>query len=293
MKPFLLSIAFVIISSLLCSSSPAQTSSDPLPRETGRVRELPIQLGLGYLVVVEGSIGKLQQLTFLIDTGAFPSVVDQRIASALDLTEKEGRVALVNATVATKLATLPFVQLGPVRVEDVPVLVQDLSSIEKTLARRVDAVIGLDVLGKNSFSINYRSKRMHFGPVERSRSAMPFQSDGSFVVVEARLHDQSVRLMVDTGASALMLFRSRLKGSISGYEGRIATATNLGGRFQRQSVWIPEACLGKENLGPVRAFVVADQKDDGRDFDGVLSVRGLGLEEITFDFENREMSWRK
>jgi len=38
---------------------------------------------------------------------------------------------------------------------------------------------------------------------------------------------------------------------------------------------------------------VADQGHDGPDFDGLLSVRGLHLEEIGFDFENHEISWRK
>jgi hypothetical protein len=56
---------------------------------------------------------------------------------------------------------------------------------------------------------------------------------------------------------------------------------------------IPDTRLGKEELGPQTGFVVADQRDDGRDFDGVLSVRGLHLEEIGFDFENHEISWKK
>ena len=56
---------------------------------------------------------------------------------------------------------------------------------------------------------------------------------------------------------------------------------------------ITDASLGKQELGPLTGFVVADQGHDGRDFDGLLSVRGLHLEEIGFDFENHEISWRK
>ena len=163
---------------------------------------------------------------------------------------------------------------------------QDLSSIEKTLGRRIDAVVGLDVLGKNSFSIDYRTKRLRFGPVERTRSTVSFETNTPFIVVEARLLDRAVRLMVDTGASALMLFQSRLKDANSLLAGRAAKATNVGGNFQRQSVLISETRLGKEELGPLTGFVVADQRDEGRDFDGLLSVRGLHLEEIGFDFEN-------
>jgi hypothetical protein len=297
MKPFLLSIALVAVLSVLCNPSLAQSNLVPEVVETQPVSdhpiELPIQLYRDYLVVVEGLIANLEKLTFIIDTGAYPSIIDQRIVTALDLRETDGRVALVNQNVQTKLATLPFVAVGPVRVESVPVLVQDLSSLEKALGRRIDAVVGLDVLGKNSFSIDYRTKRLRFGRVQRTRSTVSFEIGSPFVVVEARLHDQPVRLLVDTGASALMLFQSRLKNPISLPAARVAKATNVGGDFQRQAVMIPDTRLGKEELGPQTGFVVADQRDDGRDFDGLLSVRGLHLEEIGFDFENREISWRK
>jgi predicted aspartyl protease len=297
MKPSLLSIASVAVLSLLCNPLVAQSNSVAVSEQTTRVSnhaiEIPIQLYRDYLVVVEGSIGNLEKLTFIIDTGAYPSMIDQRIATALGLRETDGKVALVNQNVRTKLTTLPFVGVGPTRVESVPVLVQDLSSIEKRLGRRIDAVVGLDVLGKNSFSIDYRTKRLRFGPVEQTRSTVAFEVSTPFIIVEARLHGRPVRLMVDTGASALMLFQSHLKDANSLLAGRVAKATNVGGDFQRQSVLIPDACLGKEELGPLTGFVVADQKDDGRDFDGVLSVRALHLEEVGFDFENHEISWRK
>jgi hypothetical protein len=131
-----------------------------------------------------------------------PSMVDQRIATALGLSETNGKVGLVNQNVQTKLATLAVVGVGPARAENVPVLVQDLSSLEKTLGKRIDAVVGLDVLDKTSFSINYRTKRLRFGPVERSRSTVSFETGPSFITVETRLYDRTVRLLVDTGASA-------------------------------------------------------------------------------------------
>lgn len=297
MKPFLLSIASLALLSLLCNPLLAQSNSVAGLAETKPVSnhavELPIQLYRDYLVVVEGSIGNLEKLTFIIDTGAYPSMIDQRIAAALGLRERDGEVVLVYQNVQTKLATLQSVAVGPARVESVPVLVHDLSSLEKALGRRIDAVVGLDVLGKSSFSIDYRTKRLRFGPVQRTRSTVSFETGTPFIVVKARLHDQPVRLLVDTGASALMLFQSHLKNPTSQLTGGAAMPTNVGGDFQRQAVLIPDTRLGKEELGPQTAFVVANQRDDGRDFDGLLSVRGVHLEEIGFDFENHEISWKK
>lgn len=297
MKPFWLLIVPAALLSLSSSPSPAQSApalalgkTQPISTQTV---ELPLQLYRDYLVVVEGEIGNLGNLSFLIDTGASPSVIDQKIATALGLKRTAGKMGLASEIVQTELATLPFIKVGPACAEDLPVFVQDLSSIEKALGRRIDAVVGLDVLGKNSFTIDYKTKRLRFGSVARSRSTVSFEIGAPFVIVEARLHDRTVRLLVDTGASALMLFQSHVKDLPFLLPGTPSTAANLGGDFQRRPVAIPGTRLGKEDFGPLTGFVVADRGDDGRNFDGLLSVRGLRLEEIGFDFENHEISWKK
>jgi len=53
--------------------------------------------------MIEGSIGKLEKLNFLVDTGAYPSVVDQTIAHGLNLAEKPSKVNLSSKTVETGL----------------------------------------------------------------------------------------------------------------------------------------------------------------------------------------------
>jgi hypothetical protein len=298
MKPFLFSSASLAALGLLCHPLLAQSDSVATLTEMqpvfNPVIELPIKLCRDYLVVVEGSIGTLEKLTFVIDTGTYPSIVDERIATSLGLSERQGKAVLVGQSVQARLATVPFVGVGPARGELLPVLVQDLSSLQKTLGLRIDAIIGLDVLGKNSFSINYRTKKLRFGPMERSRSTVSFETGQPLITVDAQLRDRRVRLLVDTGAAALLLFQSQLKDPISPLAGKAVRANNAGGGdFQLKPVVIPDMRLGKEELGPQTGFVVAGQRDEGQNFDGLLSMRGLHLEEIGFDFENRRISWKK
>src|SRR4029077_14131755 len=139
----------------LSCSQPAIAPADPVATEAEPLAhvavKLPIRLYWGYLVIVEGSIGKAQKLHFLVDTGTYPSMVDQKIAHNLGLVEQPARVNLSNTTVQMRLVTLPSLLPGPVRVEALPVLTQDLSFLRKALGYKVDAIIGLDILRKSSF----------------------------------------------------------------------------------------------------------------------------------------------
>ena len=242
------------------------------PAEVG-VR-LPIRVYRGYLVVVEGSIGNIQKLNFLVDTGAYPSVVDQKIAHNLGLAEQPGRVNLSNKSVPTRLVVLPSLILGPVRVESLPVLTEDLSFFQKALGRKVDGIVGLDVLRKRSFTINYRAKEMLFGPIESLTFSAPFETDVPVVTIRMEFQTRQLRLVVDSGGPDLMLFQSRMPDSSGFQELGSEKVTDAGGTFQRKRVRISEVYLGKETIGAQIAFVADDRKDDGDNFDGVLGVSG-------------------
>ena len=174
--------------------------------------KVPFHLYWGYLVLVEGSIGNVQKLHFLVDTGANPSVVDQKIAHTLGLAEKPARVTLSTSSVQTRLVVLPSLLMGPVRVESLPVLTQDLSYFQKALAYRVDAIVGMDVLRKSSFGINYRTKEMLFGPTGSLSFSAPFETDTPVVTIRMEFQNRQLRLVVDTGGPDLMLFPKPLDG---------------------------------------------------------------------------------
>ena len=255
--------------------------------------KLPFHLHLGYLVLVEGSIGNVQKLHFLVDTGANPSVVDQKIAHTLGLAEKPARVTLSTSSVQTRLVVLPSLLMGPVRVESLPVLTQDLSYFQKALAYRVDAIVGMDVLRKSSFSINYRTKEMLFGPTGSLSFSAPFETDTPVVTIRMEFQNRQLRLVVDTGGPDLMLFQSRLTDSTGFQAMGTEKVTDASGTFQRRRVRISEVNFGEEKIGSQVVFVADDRKDDGDYFDGVLGVRGPQFWKIAFDFEHRRFCWER
>ncbi len=270
---------------------------DPAPEKTFSLAhvptKIPIHLYWDYLVLVEGSIGNLRKLTFEVDTGAYPSVIDQKIAQKLGLPEQSSRVNLSKTSLNAHLLVLPSLVLGPVRVESLPVVAQDLSGFQKILGHKVDGIIGLDVLMKCSFAIDYRTREMIFGPVDPLTFFAPFDTEVPVVTIRARLQNRQLRLVVDTGGPDLMLFQSRVPEAIALQLLGLETVSDVSGTFQRRKVRIPDVYFGKESIGVQFAFVLDDHKDEGDDFDGVLGVRGPQFHKIALDFEQRRFWWER
>ena len=205
-----------------------------------------------------------------------------------------GKLAVHDQVVDVQQAVLPSVQIGTLRAESLPVLIRDLGFLQKDLGIRIDAVIGLDVLSLSNFSINYTTKRIVFGVTPVSGSSVPFQSAPPWLTVRMEVDGVSIDLLLDTAASGILLFQSRIRDRlpqlISLGERK---SSNMGGDFRLQRVLLATTNFGETDFGQQNAFVVEDQEDESREFDGLLGPSALGLKQIAFDFQRHTLSWKK
>jgi Aspartyl protease len=282
----------------LAASGYSQTRADP--RREHKYEAIPVHCEIpfrtyrDYVVVVQGSLGGKPRRNLIIDTGTDPSVIDSRLAQELHMAGAVGRLAVHDQVVDAQQAVLPSVQIGTLRAESLPVLIRDLGFLQKDLGIRIDAVIGLDVLSLSNFSINYTTKRIVFGVTPVSGSSVPFQSAPPWLTVRMEVDGVSIHLLLDTAASGIILFQSRIRNRlpelISLGE---RMSSSMGGDFRLQRVILARTKFGETDFGQESAFVVEDQEDESREFDGLLGPSALGLKQIAFDFRRRTFSWEK
>jgi predicted aspartyl protease len=247
--------------------------------------EVPIRVYRGYLVIVEGSIGSLEQQNLLVDTGTDRSIVNARIARSLGLSAMTGILTVSNGTVETEAAVLPELRVGPLHSSSLPVLVHDLDSLEHDLGIPVAAVIGMDVLGQSSFRLDYSAKRLVFGPVEARGIALPFEDASELVMVNLVVGSEPVHLLVDTGAAGLVFFESRVGKRLTLEDLAMQRRdSSLLGSFRTEIVHPGELRLGGRRFWVQKAFLAKDKGDDRRTFDGLLGVGAMGFRSIAFDF---------
>jgi predicted aspartyl protease len=276
------------------SQSRAVPSREPTHEAGPGHQEIPFQEYRGYLIVVQGSLGDTQRLNFIIDTGTDRTVIDSRVAQKLRIVGVVGRLAVHDQVVEVQQAVLPSLKIGALRATFLPVLIRDLAFLQKGLGIRIDAVIGLDVLSLSNFSIDYTTKRIVFGAVPVSGFSVPFQSAPPWLTVRMEVNGVSLHLLLDTAASGILLFQSRVRDRppqlISLGERK---SSNMGGDFRLQRVLLATTNFGETDFGQQNAFVVEDQEDENREFDGLLGPSAIGLKQIAFDFQRRTFSWKR
>jgi hypothetical protein len=271
-----------VVVSLLVSGTPLR-SAEPLV-------EVPFELYQRHLIVAKGSIGRLNGLSLLIDTGTIPSMVDRRIARTLHLQAESSMLVAFGQQVPVQSALVDGFRIGSLRSGQVPVGVGDLSYLQGV---RIDAIVGLDVLARTNFSIDYQRRVLTFAPGGREHAAAPLEIVWPFVTVRMTIAGEQVRLLVDTGSSDLVLFKTRMPAALSGAPWRgDKTVQYASGAARLRRLELRVAGLGTHTWDKQPAWVL-DQFPDGYPpaIDGVLGVLALGCRRVRFDFDRNELGW--
>lgn len=283
---------FCLVLLPLCLTNPAWTTNPPQPDLIHSRSQVPFKLYAGYVIVLEGRIGNVGRLKFVLDTGVTHSVIDRKLASKIAGARRFGKVVSFDKSVPAEWVEVSEVQFGPIDVAHFSMMVGDLRYFE-SFATKVDAVIGLDLLRLSSFSIDYDVRKIFFGPVNRA-SGVPMNSDPLCLNVQLAVGDGWLRLVVDTGAQALVLYEGRVLGRIGQFSIVGETdGSSVGGYVHAKRATLARARLGTTDLDKSVFLVKAPPENVLPGIDGYLGTDTLKARRIDFNFETNTLAWKR
>ena len=282
----------LLLAALLTSTGWASDPQGQAEATVGR-GEIPFKLFGDFLIVMDGRIGDHSKLKFALDTGVTHSVIDHKLADRIPAPRRRlGKVLSFDKTINADWVEVPEIEFGPIHVTNFFMMIGDLRYF-RSFATRVDAVIGLDLLRLSSFSIDYDTQRVKFGPVNTD-SGVPMDVDGVCITVQLVLGESKARLMVDTGAQALVLYEDRVAARLPQLKMERETAgISLGGWVLSKRGFISNARLGSTNLDGAVFLVKAPPGGQLPGIDGYLGTAALKARRIDFDFKTKTFSWKK
>ena len=256
---------------------------------------ISFELSAGYLIVVEGRIENLNNLRFVLDTGATRSVVDRKIADRLRVPRRQGQrqVFSFDKIVTLEQAEFQDVQFGPVRLANLSMLVDDLARLSD-FGRDVDVIIGMDLLRMRNFAIDYDSRKVLFSPPDHAGFGPAPESNPLFFTVKILIQEHPVNLVVDSGIEGVLLYENRLLENVPNLkiEGR-TKPTRLGRRLRAKWATLPSLRIGTTN-GDTRVLLMnGPPADILRGIDGYIGTASLGARRIAFNFTTKTLTLRR
>jgi predicted aspartyl protease len=272
----------------LCLASPLPSHKD-IEKQALAKTEIPFELYNDNLIIVKATIGPIKNVNMILDTGTSPTAITKEIADRLKLRGETESLQTLNGTIQTQSLVFPRIQIGPLQARSLRVVVQDLSFMERSLGISLGGIAGLDILSTGSFTLDYRRRKIVFGSI--AANTVRFETQVPFLTVKANIGGQEVRLLVDSGAWGLLVYRNRLRPAQE--QPRFdpnASISTAGGMTHVR--WLRAVVsLGRDNLG-ARNVAIADADSDPRnDFDGLLGFAKMGFHKVSFDFQNGLFGW--
>lgn len=267
---------------------PGSTTIKAAPEVT-----VPFDLYNGYLIVARGSAGSLKNLNFLVDTGTSLPILDARIARKLRLQkEASASIIILGGRAQGGEAVLPSLEFGTVQQSNLRVVTTDLSFFSKVLPVRIDAIVGLDVMGEKAFVIDYAARVIRFGPLPALPFSIPLRLDRGVATFDAEIDHAPVHLAFDTGAGSVVLFDKAMPLNSERKVDAVQTRSEIGG-FARKPVRLRSVKLGEEEFRQKSAILVDNPKPSQLDFDGLMSPAALGISRVSIDLKGGVLAFSR
>jgi predicted aspartyl protease len=249
---------------------------------------MPFNLVSNFEIVVQGQLGELTGLKFILDTGSSYSAIDRRVADRMGLHRRPGTVFNFDHNLAIQWADVPEIRIGPLRIANIGMMVAKLADIS-ALAENADGIIGMDVLGRaQKICIDYERRILSF-ELDMGRAGEP--SDTRALVISVFVQGASLRLLIDTGFEYVLLYKDRLRRALPDLHTEGQPREAFLGHMRAVQVNLPGVQIsGQQGITPV--LLVEGPGIDLHGVDGFLGPAALHAKRLELDFAARTLRWQ-
>lgn len=256
---------------------------------------LPFHLTPQGAIIVPVIVNGTTRTDFLLDTGSNGSVISEELASSIGA-NIVARTTMVSAAGRKDalVAGIEHIAIGDVMATGLLMTIESSDALQLpdvvASGRKVQGVIGQDVLAQRCYTIDYRKREIVWHDVSSTIPAggtvLDLEpQDDRFVVVLPQ--DRSVlRLVPDSGAETLVLFRgggaAREVAMASGSIG----VTSLSGTQSAERAVVRALRVGPRILKNVPAAIVTRRSDTPAS-DGLLPLHVFAR--VTFNGPERQL----
>jgi hypothetical protein len=282
-------LAVLATSFLQTHSAQSQTTPNPGPTST-LDSTLPFQLRNGFLISLEGRIGPLSRLHFILDTGAARTVIDSKVAAQLHLPLYKAKVLNFDHSVKAGSATIPDLQLGSLTIFNPPVIVGDLAQFTE-FSSGIDGIIGCDVLrSTKSLLIDYRFNILTL----RYATNAPISAEKSpqALTVSLPVQGQRVRLVFDTGLQDMLLYSDRLRSHPPQLRFSDKISNAYEGRLSGERAILPGIQLGRDELQASVFLLKKAPRAFPENIYGCVGPNLLHAQVLELNFASNSLRWQ-
>ena len=265
---------------LLNAAAGGRNINDTPGTDTGSMPRTGISITVrkGFLVLAVGQIGGMRgKQNFVVDTGTSPSILNARIARRMRLGVTSGTLVTVGRTLQVEQTVVPQLALGPLEVKSLRMNVMDLSQWEKDLGAEIAGLIGMDVLGRTNFRLDYEKRELEFGGEAEEGIAVAYDRASGLALADATVQGRRVRLIVDTGSDLVVVYGE----DWGGQKREARDGVSIAGSEAAREIEKADMVLGGKIFSGSPTYCVPAGKAVG--YDGFVGVRALKLRGLSFD----------
>ncbi len=212
----------------------------------GSAQEVPLD-SCRQLPIVKAKVGN-RQFQFLLDTGAASTLLNQKSFSSPEATEITMESWNGPAAASAREVTLPNFTIGEHSLANLKLLAVDLTPLERSCQKRVDGVLGADLIAKMGLTIDLKNHIAKLDQTATSPEAQLTQLErGQAACVEA-FNRSDEKTFEQCLAPDMVLFTS--KGD---FHGREAVMKHFKETYfgQDPPALVSLTPLGRHAIGPV------------------------------------------